>query len=69
MQLQEKYCYTCGSHEEHRPLTDVEKVWLREKADKKYVDDVLMCKKPGCRNLRTGFDKHPFDPVIRLPLD
>jgi hypothetical protein len=62
-----KYCYTCGTDEEHRFLTDSEKTWVKAKTGKRFVDDVLMCTAPGCRNLRTGPDKHPFDPIIRLP--
>ncbi|MFJ9034036.1 hypothetical protein ACIRQP_37310 [Streptomyces sp. NPDC102274] len=62
------YCYTCGSDEEHRPITDSEKVWLRNLTGQKNVEAFFMCTKSGCRNLRTGFNKHPFDPVIRVPL-
>lgn len=61
------YCYTCDTDEEHRPLTAAEKVWLKNETGLKNVEDVFMCTKPGCRNLRTGFNKRPFDPVIRLP--
>lgn len=62
------YCYTCGSDEEHRPLTTTEKDWLRNRTGRKAVEEFFMCKAPECRNLRTGFNKHPFDPVIRVPL-
>jgi hypothetical protein len=27
-----------------------------------------MCKAPDCRNVRAGFNKRPFDPLIRVPL-
>lgn len=63
-----KYCYTCDSDEEHRPLTAKEKVWLKNRTGRRSVEEFVMCTAEGCRNLRTGFDKHPFDPVIRVPL-
>jgi hypothetical protein len=67
MESQVKYCYTCGTDEEHRPLTGSEKAWVRAETGMRFVDDVLMCTAPRCRNLRTGSDKRPFDRTIRLP--
>jgi hypothetical protein len=63
-----KYCSTCDSDEEHRPLSTKEKVWLKNRTGRKSVEEFVMCMAQGCRNLRTGFDKRPFDPVIRVPL-
>ncbi|KAK1184838.1 hypothetical protein B7755_046205 [Streptomyces sp. NBS 14/10] len=62
------YCYTCQSDEQHRRLTAGEKVWLKNRTGRKSVEEFFMCTRTGCRNLRTGFNKHPFDPVIRVPL-
>ncbi|WP_254886291.1 hypothetical protein [Streptomyces sp. NA02950] len=62
------YCYTCGSDEQHRPLTTAEKAWLKNRTGRKSVEEFFMCTKSGCRNLRTGFKQRPFDPVIRVPL-
>ncbi|MEU1123906.1 hypothetical protein ABZ371_10110 [Streptomyces sp. NPDC005899] len=62
------YCSTCDTDEEHRPLTGDEKAWLRKRTGRKAVEEFFMCKAPECRNLRTGFNKRPFDPVIRVPL-
>ncbi|WP_331749399.1 hypothetical protein OG520_43730 (plasmid) [Streptomyces sp. NBC_00984] len=62
------YCYTCESDEEHRRLNATEKVWLKNRTGRKTVEEFFMCKAPGCRNLRTGFNKRPFEPVIRVPL-
>ncbi|MFE4336284.1 MULTISPECIES: hypothetical protein [unclassified Streptomyces] len=62
------YCYTCESDEEHRRLNATEKVWLKKRTGRKTVEEFFMCKAPGCRNLRTGFNKRPFEPVIRVPL-
>ncbi|WP_438293809.1 hypothetical protein [Streptomyces sp. HUAS TT7] len=61
------YCDTCKSDEEHRPLDAEEKAWLRHRTGRKNVEDVWVCMRPGCRNLRTGFDKRPFAGHIRLP--
>ncbi|MDI5967429.1 hypothetical protein POF50_030555 [Streptomyces sp. SL13] len=69
MEPRMKYCYTCRSDEMHRPLTDVEKTWLKQKTGRKYVHDCFMCTAEGCRNVREGGNKHPFDPVIRIPTD
>ncbi|MGA6154985.1 hypothetical protein ACPEIC_16745 [Stenotrophomonas sp. NPDC087984] len=68
MREQKMYCYTCGTDELHRRLTADEKVWVKNSTRRKSVEDVFMCKAPSCRNLRTGFQKRPFDPVLRLPL-
>ncbi|MDQ0793363.1 hypothetical protein [Streptomyces sp. B1I3] len=62
------YCSTCDSDEEHRSLTPGEKAWLKDRTGRKAVEEFFMCKAPECRNLRTGFNKRPFDPVIRVPL-
>ncbi|MDH2393093.1 hypothetical protein QCN29_30820 [Streptomyces sp. HNM0663] len=69
MRDQKMYCYTCQSDEQHRPLMADEKIRLKNRTGRKNVDDVFMCTAPNCRNLRTGFNKRPFDPVIRMPLD
>ncbi|MFE9867946.1 hypothetical protein ACFYPZ_35495 [Streptomyces sp. NPDC005506] len=63
-----KFCYTCDSDEPHRPLTSLEKSWLKERTSRKNVEGFFMCKAPNCRNVRSGFNKRPFDPVIRVPL-
>jgi hypothetical protein len=63
----EKYCDTCKSHEEHRQLEPKEKDRLIRRTGRRKVDEFLVCTKPGCRNLRTGFDKRPFGDHIRLP--
>lgn len=63
-----KYCYTCDADEPHRPLTGPEKAWLKSQTGQKNVDGYFMCEAPKCRNIRTGFNKRPFDPVIRVPL-
>jgi hypothetical protein len=62
------YCYTCRSDEQHRRLTADEKTWLKNRTGRKSVEEFFMCTAPGCRNLRTGFSQHPFDPVIRVPV-
>ncbi|AXE82092.1 hypothetical protein [Streptomyces atratus] len=62
------YCYTCESDEQHRRLNATEKAWLKNRTGRKTVEEFFMCKASGCRNLRTGFNKRPFDPVIRVPL-
>ncbi|MFE7245990.1 hypothetical protein ACWD4L_39490 [Streptomyces sp. NPDC002596] len=62
------YCYTCDSDEQHRPLTRDEKVWLKNRTGRRTVEEFFMCKAPSCRNVRSGFNKRPFDPVIRVPL-
>ncbi|WP_406458023.1 hypothetical protein OG782_35025 [Streptomyces sp. NBC_00876] len=64
----DKFCYTCDSDEQHRPLTGPEKTWLKQHTSRKNVEGFFMCKAPDCRNVRTGFDKRPFDPVVRIPL-
>ncbi|MEV7405873.1 hypothetical protein AB0N93_36605 [Streptomyces sp. NPDC091267] len=63
-----KFCYTCDSDEPHRSLTGNEKTWLKNRTGRKNVDEFIMCKAPSCRNVRSGFNKHPFEPVIRVPL-
>ncbi|MFJ2116303.1 MULTISPECIES: hypothetical protein [unclassified Streptomyces] len=68
MRTDTMYCYTCDSDEQHRPLNATEKLWLKERTGRKSVEEFFMCKAPSCRNLRTGFNKRPFDPVIRVPL-
>ncbi|GGY89779.1 hypothetical protein [Streptomyces nitrosporeus] len=68
MQPQQLYCYTCDSDEHHRPLTENEKVWLRDETGRRKVDEFFMCTAPKCRNVRSGFNKRPFDPVRRVPL-
>jgi hypothetical protein len=62
------YCYTCDSDEQHRPLTAPEKVWLKSQTHQRNVEGTFMCKAPSCRNVRTGFNKRPYEPVIRVPL-
>ncbi|MFD3638958.1 hypothetical protein [Streptomyces griseus] len=62
------YCATCDSDEQHRPLTADEKTWLRARTGRRSVDEFFVCKVPNCRNVRSGFNKHPFAPVIRVPL-
>ncbi|MFJ6360895.1 hypothetical protein ACIQIE_06855 [Streptomyces globisporus] len=61
------YCYTCDSDEQHRSLTATEKTWLRGRTGRRSVDEFFVCEAPECRNVRSGFNKHPFDPVIRVP--
>lgn len=68
MQPRQMYCFTCDSDEQHRALTTNEKVWLRAHTGRRAVEEFFMCGAPGCRNLRTGFNKRPFVPVIRVPL-
>lgn len=63
-----KFCYTCDSDESHRRLTENEKTWLKNRTGRKSVEEFFMCKAPKCRNVRSGFNKRPFDPVIRVPL-
>jgi hypothetical protein len=63
------YCYTCDSDESHRPLTDDESNRLKERLGRKSVDDFVMCEAPDCRNLRTHWNKKPFDVPIRVPVD
>lgn len=67
MPLRSMYCYTCDSDEQHRPLTGKEEAWLRQRTGQRNVDGHFMCTAPACRNIRTGFDKHPYEPVIRVP--
>ncbi|MFF0333766.1 hypothetical protein ACFYUM_14425 [Streptomyces fimicarius] len=62
------YCYTCDSDEKHRPLTAGEKTWLRGRTGRRSVEEFFMCEAPSCRNVRSGFNKRPFAPVIRVPL-
>lgn len=62
------YCHTCDSDERHRPLTADEKTWLKGKAGRSKVDEFHMCEAEGCRNVRSGYNKRPFEPVIRIPL-
>ncbi|MET7642549.1 hypothetical protein ABZS83_02665 [Streptomyces sp. NPDC005426] len=62
------YCFTCDSDEQHRPLTGNEKVWLKNRTGRRTVDEFFMCTAPSCRNVRSGFNKRPFEPVIRVPL-
>jgi hypothetical protein len=69
VQTQKMYCNTCKSDEQHRRLTNDEKSWLKNLIRRKTVEEFFMCTAPGCRNLRTGFNKRPFDPVLRVPLD
>lgn len=68
MQPRRMYCFTCDSDERHRALTTDEKVWLKALTGRRTVEEFFMCGATGCRNLRTGFNKRPFDPVIRVPL-
>ncbi|GAA0663571.1 hypothetical protein HUF15_07810 [Streptomyces samsunensis] len=68
MRDQKMYCCPCGTDELHRRLTAAEKAWVKNETRRKSVEDIFMCKAPNCRNLRTGFQKRPFDPILRLPL-
>ena len=61
------YCFTCASDEQHRQLSADEQSWLRGRTGRRHVGDFFVCVAPGCRNLRTGFDKRPFADTIRLP--
>ncbi|WP_328898679.1 MULTISPECIES: hypothetical protein [unclassified Streptomyces] len=67
MKAQTLFCYTCDSREMHRPLADDEKSWLRGKTGRMKVDEFFMCEAPECRNVRSGYVKRPFNPVIRIP--
>ncbi|MBV1941716.1 hypothetical protein KUF83_34930 [Streptomyces sp. BV286] len=61
-------CFTCGSRESHRPPADErERVWLRERTGKKYVEDYWMCTKGDCRNVRYAWVDDPFHPPVRMP--
>ncbi|MER7699236.1 MULTISPECIES: hypothetical protein [unclassified Streptomyces] len=62
------YCHPCDADERHRPLTPDEKSWLRRRTGRRSVEEFFMCEAPSCRNLRSGFNKRPFDPVLRVPL-
>ncbi|MYQ79808.1 MULTISPECIES: hypothetical protein [unclassified Streptomyces] len=68
MKAQTLFCYTCNSDEMHRPLTDDEKSWLRGETGRAKVDEFFMCEAPTCRNVRSGYVKRPFHPVIRIPV-
>ncbi|MEI7032148.1 hypothetical protein [Streptomyces pratensis] len=61
------YCRPCDSDEQHRRLTADEKNWLRKRTGRRSVEEFFLCTAPTCRNVRSGFNKRPFDPVIRLP--
>jgi hypothetical protein len=61
------HCYTCQTDEQHRQLGEDEKVWLRNRIGRNKVDEFWVCTATGCRNLRTGMNKRPFDITIRLP--
>jgi hypothetical protein len=61
------YCSTCDSFEPHRPLSGAEKTWLKDRIRARNVDNYLMCTAQGCRNLRTGMNKAPFAPELRVP--
>ncbi|MEO3756505.1 hypothetical protein [Streptomyces sp. B6B3] len=63
------YCWTCDSDETHRNLTDAESTWLKNRLGRKFVNEFFMCEASGCRNLRTGLNKKPFDVPIRVPVD
>ncbi|WP_274558464.1 hypothetical protein [Streptomyces spiramyceticus] len=61
------YCETCDSTEQHRQLSNSEKTWLKGQIHVRNVDAYIMCVREGCRNLRTGWDKRPFTPPLRVP--
>ena len=44
------------------------RAWLKERTSRRNVEGFFMCTAPNCRNVRAGFNKRPFDPVIRIPL-
>ncbi|WP_030687845.1 hypothetical protein [Streptomyces sp. NRRL B-1347] len=64
----EEFCYTCDRFEPHRKLTGRETAWLKNRLGRAGVHEFLVCLAPGCRNLRTGGNKRPFDDTIRLPV-
>ncbi|MBB5938624.1 hypothetical protein [Streptomyces zagrosensis] len=45
-----KFCYTCDTDEPHRPLTDNEKIWLKNQTGHKNVDGYFMCEAPKCQS-------------------
>ncbi|MGA4841906.1 hypothetical protein [Streptomyces sp. G45] len=64
----EEFCYTCDRFEPHRRLDEREAAWLKGRLGRASVNEFLVCLAPGCRNLRTGGNKRPFDSTIRVPV-
>ncbi|GGV44681.1 hypothetical protein GCM10010245_69940 [Streptomyces spectabilis] len=63
-------CWTCGTTEPHRPLTEPQKAWLSAEIDEDFVDHYWMCARPGCRNVRTFMTERRFrKKPLRIPPD
>ncbi|GAA2918121.1 hypothetical protein [Streptomyces mexicanus] len=69
------YCHTCDADQPHRPLNAAEAAALKERLGRRSVHEFWICEAVldaatgrQCRNLRTGGNKKPFDPPIKLPV-
>ena len=69
------YCVTCGGYQRHRRLDKKEEDWLKERLGRSGVGEFWLCVNVldpdtgrQCRNLRTGWDKKPFTPPIKMPV-
>ncbi|MFF9284397.1 hypothetical protein [Streptomyces griseosporeus] len=69
------YCHTCDADQPHRPLNQAEASLLRERLGRASVHEFWICEAvldtgtgSRCRNLRTGWNKKPFDQPIKLPV-
>ncbi|QDQ11573.1 hypothetical protein [Streptomyces spectabilis] len=61
-------CWTCGTTEPHRPLSEAQKAWLRGAIGEDYVEHYWMCAKPSCRNVRTFMTERRFrQKPVRIP--
>ncbi|MFD7699392.1 hypothetical protein [Streptomyces caelestis] len=70
-----EFCWTCGSEQPHRRLGKAEEEALKERLGRASVSEFRLCVNvldpdtgKQCRNLRTGWDKKPFTPPIKLPV-
>ncbi|MEU6957986.1 RNA polymerase sigma factor [Streptomyces sp. NPDC045714] len=61
------YCITCDSEEPHRSLSSAEKEWLKRRCMRKSVEEFFLCLAPGCRRVRTGFNKNPLAEPLQVP--
>jgi len=60
-------CFWCKSREEHRTLSEKEKVWLRNEIGERYVEDYYMCLRDGCRKVRTYWKERRFRDPLMVP--
>ncbi|MFE2282179.1 hypothetical protein ACFXAE_34080 [Streptomyces sp. NPDC059454] len=70
-----EFCWTCDSEQQHRQLNKAEQEELKKRLGRVSVSEFRLCVNvldpdtgKQCRNLRTGWDKKPFTPPIKMPL-